>query len=70
MASAYYLIDSGTSFAYLVSDAFVSFNMAFCGKITALSNSTVTFTCGGNVSRGAALAISHFLEAFDPLTLW
>ena len=52
MSTAYYLIDSGTSFLYLVSDAFVSFNTVFCSKLMALSNPTMTLTCGGNVRNG------------------
>jgi hypothetical protein len=51
MSTAYYLIDSGTSYIYLVSDAFVSFNSRFCSMITGLSNASMTVTCGGNVRR-------------------
>ena len=50
MSPGYYLIDSGTSMAYLLADAFASFDASFCTKITAASNASMTVTCGGNVS--------------------
>ena len=62
MSSAYYLIDSGTSFLYLVSDAFVSFNARFCSTITGLSNASMTMTCGGNVRGRLCVLKYYFVE--------